>query len=222
MELRRGPRTRPRVAIGGIHIESSTFSPHRSGHADFTVARGDELLARYDLPRDVEWVPLLHARALPGGAVEREFYDFVKTELIERLRAVLPVHGVLLDIHGAMSVVGLTDAEGDFASAVRDRIGTDALISASMDPHGNVSRRLIGALDLATSHRMSPHEDAALTRTRAVANLVRCLRDGVHPAKAWVRVPVLLPGERASTRDEPARGIYGRLPAIAAQPGIID
>ena len=185
--------------------------------------RGDELLARYkDLPRDVEWVPLVHARALPGGAVEREFYEAVKTELLERLRAVLPVHGVLLDIHGAMSVVGLTDAEGDLASAVRDTIGPDALVSAPMDPHGNVSRRLIGAVDLATSHRMSPHEDAPLTKSRAIANLVRCLRDGVHPRKAWVRVPVLLPGERASTRDDPARGIYGRLSVIEAQPGIID
>ena len=185
--------------------------------------RGDELLARYnDLPRDVEWVPLVHARALPGGAVEREFYDAVKAELLERLRAVLPVHGVLLDIHGAMSVVGLTDAEGDLASAVRDTIGPDALVSAPMDPHGNVSRRLIGAVDLATSHRMSPHEDAQLTKSRAIANLVRCLRDGVHPRKAWVRVPVLLPGERASTRDDPARGIYGRLSVIEAQPGIID
>ena len=185
--------------------------------------RDDELLARYpDLPRDVEWVPLVHARALPGGAVEREFYEPIKTELIARLRAVLPVHGVLLDIHGAMSVVGLTDAEADFASAVREAIGGDALVSAAMDPHGNMSRRLIGVLDLATSHRMSPHEDAPLTRTRAVANLVRCLRDGVRPRKAWVRVPVLLPGERASTRDEPAHGIYGRLSAIEAQPGIID
>jgi microcystin degradation protein MlrC len=167
-------------------------------------------------------VPLVHARALPGGAVERDFYDAFKTELLERLRAVLPVHGVLLDIHGAMSVVGLTDAEGDLASAVRDMIGPDALVSAAMDPHGNMSRRLIGALDLATSHRMSPHEDAPLTRTRAIANLVRCLRDGVRPRKAWVRVPVLLPGERASTRDEPARGIYSRLSVIEAQPGIID
>ena len=185
--------------------------------------RGDELLARHnDLPRDVEWVPLVHARALPGGAVEREFYEAVKAELLERLRAVLPVHGVLLDIHGAMSVVGLTDAEGDLASAVRDTIGPDALVSAPMDPHGNVSRRLIGAVDLATSHRMSPHEDAQLTKSRAIANLVRCLRDGVHPRKAWVRVPVLLPGERASTRDDPARGIYGRLSVIEAQPGIID
>jgi microcystin degradation protein MlrC len=42
------------------------------------VVRGDELLARYDLPRDVEWIPLVHARALPGGAVERDFYDSIK------------------------------------------------------------------------------------------------------------------------------------------------
>ena len=91
-----------------------------------------------------------------------------------------------------------------------------------MDPHGNMSRRLITALDLATSHRMSPHEDAPLTKQRAVANLVACLDRGVRPRKAWVRVPVLLPGEKASTRDDPARGIYGRLAAVTAKAGIID
>ena len=70
---------RHRIAIGGIHIESSTFSPHHSEAADFTVVRGDELLARYDdLPRHVDWLPLVHARALPGGAVERDFYASVK------------------------------------------------------------------------------------------------------------------------------------------------
>jgi len=187
------------------------------------VVRDDELLARYDdLPDDIEWLPLVHARALPGGAVERDFYESVKAEILDRLRAVLPVDGVFFDMHGAMSVVGLTDAEADLARAVRETIGLHALVSAAMDPHGNMSRRLIGVLDLATSHRMSPHEDAPLTKTRAVANLVRCLREGVRPSKAWVRVPVLLAGERASTRDEPARGIYGSLAGIATRPGIID
>jgi microcystin degradation protein MlrC len=187
------------------------------------VVRGDDLLARYrELPHDVEWLPLVHARALPGGAVEREFYDSIKAELVSRLATVLPLDGVFLDIHGAMSVVGMTDVEGDLASAVRDEIGSDALVSAAMDPHGNMSRRLIGSLDLATSHRMSPHEDAPLTRARAVANLVRCVLDRVRPRKAWVRVPVLLPGERASTRDEPARGIFGRLAAIESWPRVID
>jgi len=52
--------TRHRIAIGGIHIESSTFSPHRSGEADFTVVRGDLLLARYDhLPSHVAWLPIV-------------------------------------------------------------------------------------------------------------------------------------------------------------------
>src|SRR6266567_4445269 len=99
-----------RIAVGGMAIESSTFSPHRSGAADFTVVRGAELLARYDdLPSGVAWRPLVYARALPGGAVERPFYDAIKTELLDGLRATLPLDGVFLDIHGAMTVIGMTD-----------------------------------------------------------------------------------------------------------------
>lgn len=204
-------------------IESSTFSPHRSGAADFTVVRGPALLAKYDaLPSSAEWIPVVHARALPGGAVERPFYDSIKTELLAGLRAALPLDGVYLDIHGAMTVVGMVDAEGDLAAAIREGVGPACLISASMDPHGNMSRRLVGALDLATSHRMSPHDDAPLTKRRAIANLVACLERGMNPLRAWARVPVLLPGERACTRDEPARSIYGSLSEIEHRDGIID
>src|SRR5690349_10485946 len=69
-----------RIGIAGIAIESSTFSPHRAGAADFDVRRGDRLLERYDFLRNewadgVEWVPLVHGRSLPGGAVVAEFYD---------------------------------------------------------------------------------------------------------------------------------------------------
>ena len=214
---------RLRIAIGGIAIESSTFSPHRSGAADFTIIRGEALRDRYDfLPETVDWIPLVHARALPGGAVDPAFYDAMKTELLEGLCDSLPLDGVFLDIHGAMTVVGMRDAEGDLASSIRAVVGPGCMISASMDPHGNLSRRLASAVDLATAHRMSPHEDAQLTKRRAVTNLVDCLTRGIRPLKAWVPVPVLLPGERACTRDEPAKGIYGRLPAIENLPGIVD
>lgn len=213
---------RRRIAIGGIAIESSTFSPHRSGASDFTTVRGDALRERYALPDHLDWVPLVYARALPGGAVEPAFYAAIKAELLAGLRASLPLDGVFLDIHGAMAVDGLTDAEGDLATAIRAVVGRDCLISAAMDPHGNLSRQLVTALDLATSHRMSPHEDAALTKQRAISNLVDCLDRGIRPLRAWVRVPVLLPGERACTRDEPARGIYARLANIERLPGIID
>ena len=76
-----------RIGIAGISIESSTFSPHRTGLGDFTVTRGDDLLARYPWitgpgPRPawsegVEWVPLLHAVALPGGRVQPVRFFFL-------------------------------------------------------------------------------------------------------------------------------------------------
>lgn len=64
--------SRPRIAICGLHIESSTFTPYTSGEKDFVVRRGQRLLERYswkDEPwaQAVDWVPVLHAGALPGG-----------------------------------------------------------------------------------------------------------------------------------------------------------
>ncbi|MDN3355585.1 M81 family metallopeptidase [Actinomadura sp. DC4] len=216
-----------RIGIAGIAIESSTFSPHRTRLPDFTVTRGDALLARYSwigAPwcADVEWVPLLHAVSLPGGAVEPSVYDALEAEIVERAKAAGPLDGLFFDIHGAMSVVGRTDAEAGLALAVRSAVGPDTLISTSMDLHGNVSRSLAETVDLITCYRMAPHEDAWESRERAAYNLVERLRDGGRPLKAWVQVPVLLPGEKTSTRIEPARSLYGRIPRVEGLPGVLD
>ncbi|WP_329251674.1 M81 family metallopeptidase [Actinoallomurus sp. NBC_01490] len=216
-----------RIGIAGIAIESSTFSPHRTHLADFTVTRGDALLARYKWmgapwTTGVEWVPLLHAVSLPGGAVEPEVYDALEAEIVERAKAAGPLHGLFFDIHGAMSVVGRTDAEARLAAVIREAVGPDTLISASMDLHGNVSRELAETVDLITCYRMAPHEDAWESRERAAYNLVERLHDGGRPRKAWVQVPVLLPGEKTSTRVEPAKSLYGRIPAVEALPGVVD
>ncbi|NUR92820.1 MAG: M81 family metallopeptidase, partial [Nonomuraea sp.] len=204
-----------RVAVGGVHIESSTFSPHLSGADDFEVTRGDTLLARYDWlaepwAADVEWIPLVHARALPGGAVTRAAYDAWAAEIAGGLAAAGPLDGVLLDIHGAMSVVGMEDAEGDLVTVVRSAIGPGPFVSAAMDLHGNVSHRFFAACDLLTCYRTAPHVDVWETRERAARNLVEALRRGERPHKALVHVPILLPGEMTSTRVEPARGLYAR------------
>src|SRR5437660_1284136 len=70
----------------------------------------------------------------------------------------------------------------------------------------------------------SPHRSgpADFTVLRGPGLLVRCLDAGTRPRRAWVRVPVLLPGERACTRDEPAKGLYARLASIERRAGVID
>ena len=213
-----------RIGIAGIAIESSTFSPHRTTVDDFRITRGDDLLARYSFLdfADVEWVPLLHAVSLPGGAVTEKTYAALSEEIYARLREAGPLDGLFFDIHGAMSVVGRVDVEADLIDGIRAVIGPDVLVSASMDLHGNVSRRLARALDLITCYRKAPHTDAWDTRERAVRNLVKRLRDGGKPLKAWVQVPVLLPGEKTSTRIEPAAGIYAMVDEVEALPGVLD
>lgn len=72
------------------------------------------------------------------------------------LKEALPLDGLLLDIHGAMSVVGLDDPEGDLIVRIREVIGKDVVISTTMDLHGSVSERLAENTDLITCYSL-PH-----------------------------------------------------------------
>src|SRR5690606_23784151 len=70
--------------------------------------------------------------------------------------------------------------------------------------------------------RTAPHIDVPDTMRRAVTMLVRALKTGTRPVLGWAPVPVLLPGERTSTQDEPARGFYAQLHEIEEPSGIWD
>jgi microcystin degradation protein MlrC len=71
---------------------------------------------------------------------------------------------------------------------------------------------------------MAPHEDGQQSTRRAVVNLYNRVTSGEgRPLyKAWVAVPVLLPGERTSTRVEPANSLYAMIPEVEALSGVID
>jgi microcystin degradation protein MlrC len=136
----------------------------------------------------------------------------------------LPLDGLFFDIHGAMSVEGIDDPEGDFIQKIRDLIGTETLISTSMDLHGNVSKRLAQHTDLITCYRMAPHEDALESKQRAVDNLLERLQSGKGKPKykAWIPVPILLPGEKTSTRIEPGKSLYAKVQPMTEKEEVID
>lgn len=217
---------RPRIAFGGIHIECSTYNPVLTQQDDFVVLRGDELpaspLFTFLGEHDAKFLPLLHARAVPGGPVSRPAYEAFKAEFLSRLGEQCPVDGLYLAMHGAMNVEGLDDAEGDWIAAARAVVGDDCIVATSYDLHGNVSDKVVDSIDIFAAYRTAPHIDTLQTRQRAVAMLVRALQSGVRPFVLWAPIPVLLPGERTSTDDEPARSLYARLPAIDAVPGVWD
>jgi microcystin degradation protein MlrC len=220
----------PRIAIAGLGIESSTFSPALTDEAAFHASYGNDVFSVYPflfpespLRSRAVWTPTLVGHALPGGAVTREAYESLVNKTLDSLKKHLPYDGIWFDIHGAMSVVGLDDPEGDFIVRIRKVVGKNTIISTSMDLHGNVSWRLAENSDLITCYRKAPHEDAMDTKQRAVVNLIDLIESGKgKPFKAYVSIPVLLPGEKTSTRIEPGKSIYAAVAPAASQAGIID
>ncbi|MBO8198522.1 M81 family metallopeptidase [Streptomyces smyrnaeus] len=230
MSRPRTPAAHPVIAIAGLGIESSTFSPARTRAPAFHPARGDEILERYpflapgrELREAAEWHGALVGKSLPGGTVTAAAWEELTGELIERLAALPQLDGLWYDIHGAMTVEGVDDAEAVLLERIRATVGPDVIVSTSMDLHGNVSRELAHRSDLITCYRMAPHEDHMETKERAVRNLVDLLASGApRPVKAWVPVPVLLAGEQTSTRVEPARSVYAAVDEVEAAEGVID
>ena len=202
-----------KIAIAGIATESCTFSPLPTRLEDFRLTRASDphFAELYPfLPKfpDVEFLGTVTAKAMPGGPVEACAYAVLKAEILERLDRLRPLDGLYLDMHGAMNVSGMDDAEGDFYTAIRSSLGQNCLLSASYDLHGNVSERAKAALDIITGYRTAPHIDVIQTRERAVRLLLRSLRQGIRPHRAFVKIPVGLPGEKTSTEWEPGRSIY--------------
>jgi microcystin degradation protein MlrC len=221
-----------RIAIAGYNLEASMFTELVSTEDDFTVVRGDQLLARYDFDKilgadaaGIEWVPIMRATGGAGGPIAPETWDAFFAEIVGGIAAAhaeSPLDGVYLDWHGASHTVSRDRDEEAFISAIREAVGDGAVLSMSMDPHGNFSRELAETIDLATSHRHAPHLDNQATRERAIRNLVSVISSGERPLKAWVRVPVLLPGERTSTIVEPGASVFLSAGAVAERPGVVD
>ena len=221
----------PRIAIAGIAIESSTFSPAQTHEEAFHGKSGDEIFEEYPFLTDsavlrqrANWLPIYRGRSLPGGIVTREAYESMMQKILNGLEENGPYDGIFFDIHGAMSVVDLDDPEGDMIERIREVAGADVLISTSMDLHGNVSKRLAHHSDLITCYRMAPHEDALESKERAVTNLLDRLETGKGKPKykAWIPVPILLPGEKTSTRIEPGKSLYAQVAPAADVEGVTD
>lgn len=78
-------------------------------------------------------------RLRPGGRgtacrnTTRTTYESLRDELLDRLKAVLPVDIVLLSLHGAMVADGYDDCETDIIHRVRALVGPATKIGVELD-----------------------------------------------------------------------------------------
>ena len=218
-----------RILVGAVGHESNTFTPLTTQLADFQPRYGQESLtpplrgAFAGLVKTlqvagVELVPTLAAHAMPGGVVEEEvFQHFLAT-----LRA--PAHavdGVCLFLHGAMRAEQEDYCDTVIVEQLRAQLGPEIPITVALDMHGNLTRRLVAAVDALVAYHRAPHTDTYETGVKAAEMLLAMLQTGTRPALGFARLPFLLPGEMAQTARNPMREMMARAEALETRPEII-
>lgn len=99
------------------------------------------------------------AWADPAGLVNRRTYEDLRDEILDQLRAALPIDAVILGLHGAMVADGYEDTEGDLLQRVRELVGPEVLVCAELDPHSHLTNRRVAAADFFVFFKEFPHTD---------------------------------------------------------------
>lgn len=221
-----------KLFTAGIMTETNTFAPFPSGLADFKEAlylkRGEGIAQAIEsdfcrtfidraLALDWEVATGLRAFAQPAGRVTRATYALLRSELLDDLKAAMPVDAVLLTLHGAMVADGEDDCEGDILRAVRDLVGEDIPVGVQLDPHCHLSDRMVAAADLIHIWKEYPHTDIAVRAGELFDRIQQRLEGAPRP------VPVVKECGMTQifhTTREPMRSFVDRLIALEGRDGI--
>ncbi|HUI17946.1 MAG TPA: M81 family metallopeptidase [Alphaproteobacteria bacterium] len=217
-----------RIAVGGFQHETNTFAPSKARYEDFVraggwpgLSAGEALFAAVagiNIPiagfvaaaqaAGHTLVPLAWANATPSAHVTGEAYERIAALLVQHLAESLPVDAVYLDLHGAMVAEHLEDGEGELLRRVRALVGASVPVVASLDLHANVTARMVEEASALVAYRTYPHLDMAETGGRAAAILDGLLKRGRPLAKAFRKLPYLIPLTFQCTLVEPAMSLY--------------
>ena len=227
-----------RIAAGGISHETSTFAPTPTTLADFETGLGlfreQAIVQRFRGANNCtggfiegaerhgfELIPLLWTFAYPGGLIVRADYDTLKREFLDRLTRVLPVDGVLLDLHGAMVVEGIDDGDGDFIEAVRNVVGPACPIVVTFDLHGNHTQRRVDAASAVIGFDTYPHVDMAERGSEAADLIMRIIRGGARPVSAFRALPLFWSAACQVTNHPPIDEAFRLVHEAERRPGIL-
>lgn len=150
--------------------------------------------------------------ANPSGIVADEAFETLAGLLIDGLKAESHVDGVLLALHGSMFTASLEDAEGELLARVRGLLGPTVPIAVTLDPHANVTRRMVQHADILTAFRTSPHTDHYPTGERAANLLQQMMTGSLRPVKYFSRRNMIQGFDAARTykADGPMRVALAR------------
>jgi microcystin degradation protein MlrC len=211
------------IAIGGCLHESNTFNPIITSQADFLVYSGAEiydnseayLQARgiieffKDKP-DCRLLPLVFARAVPNGVVDKTLYLRLKEKFFQLLDEMPQPDIFVLALHGSMRVQELGSAETDLLAEIKFRYPSIPIISG-LDMHATITDKMLQFTTAMVGYKTAPHLDALETGYHAAQMAYQIISEGHALCMGAVKIPCLIAGEKSETDYPPMRGLIAEL-----------
>ncbi|MCK6449703.1 MAG: M81 family metallopeptidase [Alphaproteobacteria bacterium] len=226
----------PRILIGQIKHETNTFSRVPTDLGSYRrrlLAFGDEIAPLLSHTRTElagfmaagkrhgwEIVPTIAADATPAGKVTAATWAKLSGAVIEGLERAGRVDGVLLSLHGAMVTEDQDDAEGDLLARVRQRVGPDVPVMATLDLHANVTEAMATNANVLISYRTYPHVDHIERAEQAAELMRRTLKGEIRPVSAVARRATLDGVDHGRTHGDPRDA--GPMDRVLARAGSLE
>ncbi|MBQ1202837.1 MAG: M81 family metallopeptidase [Loktanella sp.] len=219
-----------RIFVAALATETNTFSPividRQAFHDSFYAAPGEHpdtatlCTAPISVGRRVcaklGWTLIegTAAWADPAGLVSGPAHLALRDEILDQLRAAMPVDAVVLGLHGAMVAQGCVDPEGDLLEHVRDIVGPDTLVCAELDPHSHLTACRVAAADFFVAFKEFPHTDFVERAYDLWQIVVDTLEGRINPVMSTYDCRMI---DVFPTSREPMRSFVDRMTAIEAE-----
>lgn len=207
-----------RVGIIAIQHESNTFVETPTKLEDFQRRIGEEIRAEYEGGHHeiggffeglgeakIDAIPIFTANATPAGTIEASVCDALVKQMLDELRKVERLDGMLVAPHGAAAAQNYRDMDGHWLSVLRETIGREIPIISTLDLHSNLSQKMIDACDATIAYRSNPHLDQRERGRQAATFMSRTLRGEIRPTQAASFPRIAINIERQLTADSPCR-----------------
>ncbi|MEI4483182.1 MULTISPECIES: M81 family metallopeptidase [unclassified Phyllobacterium] len=221
-----------KIIVAGFEHETNTFAPSKAAYSNFekgegypAMMRGKDVLSLRNVniaaggfikaveAAGHEIIPVIWAGASASAHVTTAAFERISGEIMEALRREV-FDAVFLNLHGAMVTEDIDDGEGEILERARAIVGTSVPIVASLDLHGNVTRKMLANADGLIAYRTYPHVDMSETGRRAAEYLEILVSNRGQLFRADRRLPFLIPINAMCTMVHPALAAYTTLEAL--------
>ena len=225
-----------RIGIIGIYHESNTFIDQRTSMANFAEGHlffGDSILAEYEKAfheiggmvevlrqHPVDIVPIMYAEATPGGIIDLPTAEQLMHKLRVAVQETEALDGLLVSPHGAAVSENSDDFDGMWLTMIRELL-PDIPIIGTLDPHANVSERMVEVTDGLIAYKTNPHIDQRAVGKQAAALMIDTLTEKIKPIQRLLSSNVAISIEQQYTAASPCLELYQLAEELSKKAGVL-